>query len=86
MSRAGSMLVRLDANADRLTTVTAALVVGSGGYGKSTVMAAWQRRLDEAKVTTAWVALAPRDASLSAFVERLRTTLHAGLSDLGNSA
>lgn len=77
---------RLDAIADRLPTVTAALVVGSGGYGKSTVMAAWQRRLDVANVTTAWVALAPRDASLSAFVERLGTTLHAALPDLGDSA
>ncbi len=77
---------RLDAIADRLPMVTAALVVGSGGYGKSTVMSAWQRRLGVAKFTTAWVALAARDASLSAFVERLGTALHAVLPDLGDSA
>ena len=77
---------RLDAIADRLFSGMAATLIGSGGYGKSTVLLSWQRRLAQAGVTTALVTFARRDASLSAFVERLSSALHRALPDLGDSA
>lgn len=75
---------RLEAMAQRLLEVPVAIVAGGGGFGKSTVLAAWARALaDRARV--AWLSLEPEDGSATAMAEALEMSLRRAVPQIGRA-
>lgn len=82
---AGSFIARerLEALAQRALEVPITIVRGGGGYGKSTLLRAWARRLEE-RARIAWLSLEPYDASLVAVVEAVNASFAHALGDIGS--
>ncbi|MFO1291958.1 MAG: LuxR C-terminal-related transcriptional regulator [Rubrivivax sp.] len=57
------------------------LVVAPAGYGKSTLLHAFRERMQEARLATAWIALAAEDDDLVRFAARILDAL--GVADAG---
>lgn len=75
---------RLESLAERLLRVPVALVTGSGGYGKTTLLLAWLEVLSP-RARTAWLTLTPEDSSLSGLVEGMVLACSRASSGFGGS-